>query len=220
MMVYRYDFAPGISACRPAERLILLDLRRDRYFALTDDGDAALSRLIADGVEDGDLPILAGLANQGLLVEAPAGVRPSICPPARTARVKVVLPDARPSRWRSIQTTLAVLGARRALKAKGLVAMVADLGARRPAVDSGATQALYDIVAAFRGARGLISPLDQCLPRSIALARLLFGAGLQPEFIIGVAVQPFRAHCWVQYGDQLLVDDLDTVRQFTPILLL
>lgn len=220
MMVHGYDFAPGISACRPAERLILLDLQRDRYFALTDESDAALSRLIADGVEDGDLPILAGLTNQGLLVSAPAGRRPFLCPPARAARAKLVLAAVRPAHWHSVRATLAVIGARRALKAKGLAAMVADLGARRPAADSGATQALHDIVAAFRGARGVISPLDQCLPRSLALARLLFSAGLRPEFMIGVAVQPFRAHCWVQYGDQLLVDDLDTVRQFTPILLL
>lgn len=219
-MVHGYDFAPGISACRPAERLILLDLLRDRYFALNDESEAALSHLIAENVEDPDLPVIAGLVAQGLLMHAPEGVCPSLCPAVRTARATLALQAVPTSRWEGGLATMAVIGARRALRRKGLAAAIGDLRGRRPAADSGATQALHQIVAAFRAARGVISPLDQCLPRSLALARRLFRAGLLPELIIGVAVQPFRAHCWVQYGDQLLVDDIDTVRQFTPILLL
>lgn len=220
MMVHGYDFAPGISACRPAERLILLDLGRDRYFALNDESETALSDLIADSLADSDLPIIAGLVDQGLLVQAPAGARPSLCPAVRVAQATLALSPAPKSRRQSGLATIAVIGARRTLRRKGLAAAIGDLRCRRPAADSSATQALHDIVAGFRGARGVISPLDQCLPRSLALARRLFRAGLLADFIIGVAVQPFRAHCWVQYDDQLLIDDVDTVRQFTPILLL
>jgi len=219
-MVHGYNFAPGISACRPAERLVLLDLPRDRYFALTEESDAALTRLIAGTADEDDLAMVATLADHGLLVPALAGTRPSLCPAIPPARTALALPTGRATRWQSAFATLAIIGARRALKSKGLAAVIADLRTRRPAADGGSVQALHRIVAAFRGARGVISPLDQCLPRSLALARLLFRAGLLADVVVGVAVQPFRAHCWVQYGDELLVDDIDTVRRFTPILLL
>jgi hypothetical protein len=219
-MAQGYHFAPGISACRPAGRLILLDLARDRYFALTDDHDAALSRLITSAGDEADRPRLQMLADQGLLVPAPAGDRPRLCPQVQAAQETLALPAGRTSPLQTARATLAVMRARQVLRHQSLDRAIADLRARRPAAPRGSAARLYRIVAAFRATSGVISPLDQCLPRSLALARRLFAAGLAPDLVIGVAVQPFRAHCWLQLSDQLLVDDIDTVRQFTPILVL
>ena len=219
-MTQGYCFAPGISACRPADRLILLDLPRDRYFALTDDHDAAVSRLISGTDGDADRARLEMLAAQGVLHPAAAGERPGLCPPVQAALATLALPAGHTPSWRTALATLAVIRARHFLKLQGLERAIANLRARRPAAPVGSPSDLYRIVAAFRGASAVISPLDQCLPRSMALARWLFAAALAPDLVIGVAVQPFRAHCWLQSGDQLLVDDTDTVRQFTPILVL
>jgi len=219
-MAQGYCFAPGISAARPADRLILLDLRRDRYFALTDDHDAAVSRLIAGTAGNADRARFEMLAAEGVLLPAATDERPGLCPTVQAARTTLALPAGHTSRWRTMLATLSVIRARHVLNRQGLERAIADLRAWRPAAPVDSPTDLYRIVAAFRAASGLISPLDQCLPRSLALARRLFAAGLAADLVIGVAVQPFRAHCWAQSGDQLLIDDADSVRQFTPILVL
>jgi hypothetical protein len=33
-------------------------------------------------------------------------------------------------------------------------------------------------------------------------------------------MEPFAAHCWVQWGDAVIVGDLEHSRMFTPILAL
>jgi hypothetical protein len=45
-------------------------------------------------------------------------------------------------------------------------------------------------------------------------------AGIRPTLVFGVSADPFAAHCWVQLDDIVLTGDLDTARQFTPILAL
>jgi hypothetical protein len=42
--------------------------------------------------------------------------------------------------------------------------------------------------------------------------------GARASIVFGVTGTPFKAHCWVQLGDQLLNDSLDNVTPFTPIL--
>jgi hypothetical protein len=41
---------------------------------------------------------------------------------------------------------------------------------------------------------------------------------LYPSLVLGVRINPFAAHAWVQIGDRVLVGDYDQVRLFTPIL--
>jgi hypothetical protein len=74
------------------------------------------------------------------------------------------------------------------------------------------------IARAFMRADLVLSPLDQCLPRSIALASTLARRGISASLVIGVRLRPFLAHSWVQSGTLLLNDRPDVVCTFVPIL--
>jgi hypothetical protein len=71
---------------------------------------------------------------------------------------------------------------------------------------------------AFNRALILYPKRVMCLQRSVALARVLCGLGLQPRVVIGYRPRPFFGHAWVEldgavvndsvaYREQLLVLD-------------
>jgi hypothetical protein len=57
-----------------------------------------------------------------------------------------------------------------------------------------------------------------CLWDALALLEFLARRRLFPEWVFGVQVEPFGAHCWLQTGDKVLNDDTEYARQFTPIM--
>ncbi len=67
-------------------------------------------------------------------------------------------------------------------------------------------------------ARRLWSSRDRCLPRSLALTHALRASGSAARLVLGVALNPFTAHAWVQDGDRVVNDTLDHAALFTPIL--
>ena len=44
--------------------------------------------------------------------------------------------------------------------------------------------------------------------------------GSDARAVFGVMARPFRAHCWLQSETEILNDDADHVRAFTPILVI
>ncbi|MFT3722209.1 MAG: lasso peptide biosynthesis B2 protein [Hyphomonadaceae bacterium] len=57
-----------------------------------------------------------------------------------------------------------------------------------------------------------------CLFDSLALLEFLARRGAHPDWIFGVQVQPFAAHCWLQIDGKLLNETLERAGQFTPIM--
>ena len=57
-----------------------------------------------------------------------------------------------------------------------------------------------------------------CLFDSLALVHFLSGFGLFPDWVFGVKVAPFGAHCWVQINDVLVNDLPDNVASYSPIM--
>ncbi len=57
-----------------------------------------------------------------------------------------------------------------------------------------------------------------CLWDALALLEFLARRRLFPEWVFGVQVEPFGAHCWLQTGDKVLNDDTEYALQFTPIM--
>ncbi|MBG7614681.1 lasso peptide biosynthesis B2 protein [Brevundimonas sp. BAL450] len=58
----------------------------------------------------------------------------------------------------------------------------------------------------------------ECLQRSALLVAWLQRHGLRAEWVFGVRLWPFSAHCWVQCEDVCLNDDFERLQAFTPIL--
>jgi hypothetical protein len=57
-----------------------------------------------------------------------------------------------------------------------------------------------------------------CLFDSLALVHFLSRFGLFPDWVFGVKVAPFGAHCWVQINDVLVNDIPDNVTSYSPIM--
>jgi hypothetical protein len=60
-----------------------------------------------------------------------------------------------------------------------------------------------------------------CLFDSLALIEFLSSWALLPDWVFGVCVDPFRAHCWVQHNGLVLCDTLQfSARWFRPIMVI
>jgi hypothetical protein len=104
---------------------------------------------------------------------------------------------------------------------QSIVEAVRDRKARR--VARGCRQAdpvrLRALMTAFTRLRPLFYTLrGACLLDSLTLLHFLNPEGIHPEWVFGVKTEPFDAHCWVQYGEVVLNDAPDRVRQYAPIL--
>lgn len=59
---------------------------------------------------------------------------------------------------------------------------------------------------------------DACRFRSLCLVRYLTLSGINPNWVFGVRLDPFGAHCWVEHNGQILNEAPDTVREYRRIL--
>ena len=79
------------------------------------------------------------------------------------------------------------------------------------------TQNLLEI---YRSLRPLYYPAkEKCLYDALSLIIFLSYYRIYPDWIFGVKVGPFSAHCWVQYKDILLNETAGNISEYKPILL-
>ena len=216
----RFQLRQGLHFCRAGDLAIFLDVANDRYFALTETLSAAFLRLADNSIRPVDEVALESLVGT-VLVRGPGG------PPA-TAALPVcpgrsAWDHASTPHWGAVLGAMAaVIGARRALRRRGLEYNLEKLAICKttPGLIPDDLDAAAPVAAAFRAATRYMSANDQCLPHSVAVATQLFRRGVPATFVIGVIARPFQAHCWVQVDDLVVNDRIDTVRDFTPILVI
>ncbi|MDO6416102.1 lasso peptide biosynthesis B2 protein [Sphingomonas sp. BIUV-7] len=215
----------GLSFCRIGKRILFLDVTDDRYFCLKPAAEFAFARLVtaSEPLGEHDQDAIAGMIREGLLVPSGSSMAPRPCeaPPAATRS----LLDIKLARPTSFDLSGAAWALARATLLTRAGALDRSLRAFTDLKSSASGQsrtngALQKTAAAFEMLTLVTSPLDRCLPRSLAMARRLAMQGLRPDLLIGVQLHPFRAHAWVQHDDWLANDRLDAVRSFTPILAL
>ena len=213
----------GVSFCEVSGHLVFLDLEADRYFALTAKAEAEFRLCAQTRLREGaDAPI-ESFACAGLLVDAadanPLGA--CIPPPVpRKSLFEQALPRTGPFQVAAVIGTLA--RTRLQLRMAGLAAALRNFAARKASLAGGKGTAavIPKAVAAFRQSALFTRSHDQCLVRSLALARHLASRGERVDLVLGVSVRPFSAHAWVQKGDLLLNETCDGVRGYTPIVVL
>jgi len=203
----------GLHWCRCGDHYVFLDVPHDRYFRLPAGAEAAFAALVHGA--DAGAAALRPLITAGLLQRrADAGpLRPSdIAPPRGDFEVG----PGRSATGDVLRVLVAEIQARRRIRRGGLCALLAGAaGPVRPAHEPGR---LARIVAAS-GAAGLVLPVhDRCLVRSAALARLCRRSGFPARLVVGVRLDPFRAHCWAELAGEVLTRDFEEARLFTPIL--
>lgn len=216
-----FRLLPGISYCEASARLVFLDLRRDRYLCLTDDGEQCFRRLIAGVPLVSDEPELAQLAEDGLLARTSERDSPLPCVSPIAPTRSLVDSNGRPAARRIAHAAwrLALSGAAFGLQPLNL--SLDHLAARKKRVvneTENAEAVAADVARAFNSTGLWLAPLDRCLPRSLAIAHALIDLNVRADLVIGVKLRPFAAHCWVQRGETLINDTIDHARTLTPIL--
>lgn len=219
-----YALAPGVSFCLVSGRLLFLDINRDRYFCLSPPAEEAFGRWVDGGtLNDAEHARLAGLTEHGPLRRSDAACPPAAPPvlPVTGSVLDQLLPPAQPGAVAAAGVRLIDTAAR--LKLQGLGPLLRAVMRRKARIAAGpqpADRLLAQTAAAFAALSAIAAAHDRCLVRSVAVARRLIAVGLRPELVIGVRLQPFKAHCWVQHGGRVANDRVEVVRPFTPILIL
>lgn len=202
----------GVHAARVDDALILLDLEKDDYLCLPGAGHAVAAG--AGGALQIEDAGLAGILDAaGLLGAGP--VMPGKPMPERP-RVSVIHePAGHPPTLRMwLDGFLAALAVRKARKNAGVKDYLALAGGaegdRNPVRVAEAARVFWRMAPWL--------PIDgECLVRSALLMRFLQRRGLEADWVFGVRLWPFTAHCWVQVDGVCLNDDVERLTSYTPI---
>lgn len=217
-----YALSPAVSFTFVDGRAIFLDLSIDRYFCLEPAQQNALKVLTAgDEIGSEADALLEPLMRRGILIKVAQPSTPAPCRltdlPSRSV-IEEGLP--RPASWQVVAAALRIRTTKRALRRRPFESIIAQLRRRKARVSGQELDPhrIWKISAAFEATSLFLSPHRQCLPRSLALADQLARLGANVNLVMGVANNPFSAHCWVQHKDIVLNDRLEKVQGYTPVL--
>lgn len=80
---------------------------------------------------------------------------------------------------------------------------------------------LENVVFSFRKIRPIFyTSSNKCLIDSAIMMVFLRKFGYEPQWIFGVSMDPFSAHCWVQVEDLLVTDPLYAIDGYDPIMII
>lgn len=179
------------------DKVVILDLKRDQYL-----------RVSSGAFED----ILAGGGSselrRRLLADRVITIGDSEEAPKAIARGSYRYPDAR-------SFLLACFGSEWRLRQRRLDLALADL---QTCVDRAPmTLSVGDCLDRFEKLRPWYPRRRICLFDSLALAYFLSRAGQVTEFVFGVRLAPFSAHCWLEFDGVILNDESAYCRTFQEI---
>jgi hypothetical protein len=233
----RYGLAKHVFVCGDEEYVVVLDVKRDRYFTLDATRTAALAPLLpgwpAPGVsgKSSEGPGLAAdeaaapLLRQGWLLELPAAAKEAtpvrLPAPETELLASAAAQSARIGVGAVLTFAIASIFAKLALRLWRFERVIRRVAARKAASASGPfdltrARQLVDVFGRLRVF--LFSHRDKCLHDSLALLEFLARYDIFPDWVFGVRARPFVAHCWVQYGDIVFNDTVEHVAGYTPIM--
>jgi hypothetical protein len=214
-----YRLRDGLSFCRIGERSLFLDLVADRYFCLSAPLGRAFSALCEAEATD---PALASiLVEMGIIIASHDAPSPSPCASRSWMATGKSDPDARPS-----IASIAMALARRTLWSRRVrrrpLAQNVHYLERQKQKDARTgpppSAAIARIEGAYRRAALIVPTRNRCLATSMALMSALMAQGARADLVLGVKLDPFQAHCWVELDGAVIGDEPDLLRPFTPIL--
>ncbi len=200
----------GVHAVAIGEDLALIDLRADAYLCIP--GGARGTHGEIGAAMSFSRATAAALCQAGLCDQQAREIIRSL----PTLPTRTIIHDSPPKlslgHW--LKGLAAVGDLRRAVRKKGLCSILAVAPARRPAENS---QSVVDAAKAFWRIAPWLPIEGECLVRSALLMSYLRRCGLSADWVFGVRLWPFAAHCWVQIDDVCLNDDLERLAAYTPI---
>lgn len=210
----------GLTYALHGDDVILMDIDRDRYFALPRHMRDAFARVVdAGSAHEPDLQCLAPLVDQQLLqsVETRKTYFRGAYQHASTTLPAAEAPIAA---WLYVEAVFCRMCAAAWLRFLPLHAIVARLQCSKArATHAGRCQDdAARIAAAFTRVGNIIPIKDHCLPASLGLVTMLHHHSIPATLVIAVRTAPFASHCWVETDNQLVNEQFDTISGFSPIL--
>ncbi|WP_373852818.1 lasso peptide biosynthesis B2 protein [Brevundimonas abyssalis] len=214
-----------VSFCRIDDRTVFLDARRDRFFAVSEEVHVALATSTARRTVDAkELGRLQPLIAAGVLIRTD---RPNF----DVLGTEILVPEqslfeeahSAPSVSACVQAVGYQSLADALVRVQTLSDVIRHVRRSKRRVLTRAKDELYDdrvkeVAAAFRRADRVRTVRDRCLPRSIGMMMQLARRGCSATMVIGVRLDPFGSHCWVQTDRSILSDPFGRVRPYSPIL--
>jgi Transglutaminase-like superfamily len=235
----RYALAQHVFVCVNGEHLVLLDLKKDRYWALEASKTAVLGSLVSgwpvtrsdsdateDSLSEETTGVIEVLRGRGLLAETiPPGKDATPVSPATP--VSELVSETETSPGPPVRSGLTFV------RASGIAKIVlrtwpfervigrvrrrkALRGPHTPVPDLAYVRKLVEAFGRYR--IFLFSSKNECLYDSLALIEFLARHRVYPDWVFGVQTRPFSAHCWVQYGGIVFNDTVEHVSGYTPIM--
>lgn len=218
-----WKILPHVTACIAADRLILLDIRQDRYFQLRSEQAGPMRHWLERGEPCQPPPAVAEmLAKRGISRADDPPCSPTLRQIVRVPEqlLSPIWQDELYPRAKTIGVALAVAAAKATLRIRPLAKVLEDhvhvSSSRRPVRPA----TLSARSAAFDQTRTLIPLARNCLPDTLALDAWLGEDARDCQLIFGVTAAPFKAHCWLQAPHAVLNDSYDHVSRYVPILAL
>ena len=231
-MELAYATPAGVHARLIGDAWVFLDITRDRYFCLTGEPARQYAELIgspaAGRLSQRASSLAERLTAKGLLTitktapvsghkheviafrgalndeGAPQDEAIDLVDIARFAREFLVCAPLRDPRKRNLAKTVEDV---KALKAKTQGRPRENLRCA-----SSLTRSFQNIAPWFYSAH------DACFFSSLLLVRFLAQSGILADWVFGVRLSPFQAHCWVAHEGLILNEDSLIVAGFDPIL--
>jgi len=201
----------NVHAVAIGDDLALLDLSTDAYLCLPD-GAGVLPNGSRAAVAAG--PEADTLQAAGLL--SPTQPPPGCATPPLPTRTCIHLPASHPLGPRVLAAALGVVGdIRKARTQEGLGGYLGLADSSR--LLSRDADAVAAVARLFWTMAPWLPIEGECLARSAMLVAFLRRMGLAADWVFGVRLWPFAAHCWVQSGDLCLNDDVERLWAYTPL---
>ena len=230
-----YWIPRDVHMCITDGMCVWFNVRRDR-FGGTNASTCRLGQLVEGwpttvGTLESEQPSRAlaeDLLGRGLLTRDKRRGR-AAAPPSLKAAHQQLIADVSPVRprirwqhiWRFISAVAMTFIALKVVSLRYALRAAEDR--KRRAAGRGKPSNLNEtreLVAVFLRLSLFLTHKDRCLPYSLTLFRFLSYFGIFPFLIIGVAVNPFRAHCWIQDGEFVFNCDVDIAKSFSAILVI
>jgi hypothetical protein len=234
----RYWLSPHVAICGRIEGTVLLDLKRNRYFALSTVDSRALSEIVCNwpasldefSLEDAERAESLEQFAESLLQ---AGLLTSVRPTSSTSNAEAKAPLASIGEEIACVNKTSVPYVPAFIRAycwaqycvrwrslEEISQLVSNMRTTSRELDSQAPKRdVVHLISAFRKLRPLAFTAEgRCLVHSLALLKFLAQFNVFPTWIIGVTLRPWAAHSWIQLRELVLDSTPDKVCDFTPIL--
>lgn len=237
----RFYLSKHVFLCRADEHYVFLDLRSDEYVCLSRRHSAAIAGLFDTSLSNAtqcNVPqqtradnaksqaVINALREKGFLASDAATGKPAAPPMLATPSHNAIdtpafiNPHIQLGHIRHFLAASATASAQ--LRWKSIDWIVRSIKARKAtrtiAATSDKSESITKLFSVFRSLRPFYPRSYLCMFDSLALLHFLARHSIFPQWVYGVRLEPFAAHCWVQTADVVVNDTVDVVSDYTPIM--